>query len=637
MKKSPRKLSDYERNVLLTISRATLPSIGALPPGGSETAEKVERFLTEAGTATFWVYRILLWVIELSAIITTGRRFSQLPADRGEKWLVRWGAGPAVTRAVLMAVSTPIKVAHFDDPRIYEHFGRVHDRRAQQVERPRYMDQVTAGRDLPADKTIECDVVVVGTGAGGAVVAKELAEAGLAVVMLEEGDFFTRKDFSGRLWDAQRMLYRDKGFTVTLGNTIIPVPMGVTVGGSTTINTGTCWRTPEWILNRWVNDHGLDELTPDRMAPHFDRVEKILRIQAATPEQVGAVGRVIARGCDALGWTHLPVKRNAPECDGSGVCNFGCPIDAKLGMDLSYVPLALKSASVLFTRVRADRVWIENGRAAGVLARTRDGGKNVRFRSRAVVVACGAIMTPYFLLRQGICNRSGLVGRNLSIHPAVGAAALFNEEIRGYAATPQGYCVNQFHKDGILLLGASVPIDVAAAQFIMIGRELMEAMEAYDRVATFGGMVEDEGVGRVRPGPGGRPLMTYSVNAETLDKLKRAAAAIARIFLRAGAKWVHPHVQRAPTLRSDSDVDAFLRSPWKARDFILTAYHPLGTCRMGIDPLTSVINQNHESHDLPGLFIADGSVMPSSVAVNPQETIMAMATRAAERIAAKLT
>src|SRR5436309_12451690 len=139
-------------------------------------------------------------------------------------------------------------------------------------------ERVTAAAQLDGDETIECEVVVIGTGAGGAVVAKELAERGHAVVLLEEGDYHTRGDFNGHAADMQRKLYRDMGATLSVGNAVIPIPLGRTVGGTTAINSGTCYRTPDRVLHEWAVQFGLDELSPEKLAPHFERVEATLGV-----------------------------------------------------------------------------------------------------------------------------------------------------------------------------------------------------------------------------------------------------------------------------------------------------------------------------------------------------------------------
>ncbi|MBI2890547.1 MAG: GMC family oxidoreductase [Nitrospirae bacterium] len=630
-------LSPYERRVLEALAASALPAGRVFKAAGTPTLERFEKFLTEAGRAVGLGFRVLLWTLDIAAFLQTGSRFTRLSPERRERLLCGWMAGRGLRRALVFALTAPLKISHFDDPEIYAALGARFTFETGNEERPRYLDQAKSAATLSAGEVIEADAVVVGTGAGGAVVAKELAEAGLAVVILEEGRYHTRKDVTGHIWDAQKRFYRDKGFTFSIGNTVVPIPMGRAVGGSTAINTGTCWRTPDWVLERWVKELGLDEFAPDRLAPYFDRVEQTLPVHTADMKFVGGVGRVIARGCDRMGWSHRPLRRNAPDCDGAGVCDYGCPTDARRSMNLSYIPLALRSSALLLTEARADRVWLENGRAVGIEAQATGGGPRFRVRARAVVLACGTLLTPVLLLRQKLCNRSGYVGRNLSIHPATSLSALFDEPIRAFAAIPQGYCVDQFHRAGILLLGASAPVDLAATLFQLVGRDLVELMEAYERVAAFAVMVEDPSCGRVRIGPGGKPMIFYSVGREVLERITRGIELVGTIFLEAGASRLFPMVQGFPEVRDRRGLEGLKGARIRARDIFLSAYHPLGTCRIGKDPLRSVIDTNHQAHDLPGLYICDGSAVPTSVAVNPQETIMALATRAAEKIAGHLS
>jgi len=331
------------------------------------------------------------------------------------------------------------------------------------------------------------------------------------------------------------------------------------------------------------------------------------------------------------------LRRNAPDCDGQGVCVFGCPTDAKRSTNVSYVPMALKSAAMLVTGACADRVLLEGGAAAGVEACSTHDGRRLRVRSRAVVLACGALRTPLLLKRQKLPAGNRHVGRHLTIHPAIAATALFDEELRSFAAIPQGYCVDQFHREGMLLEGSTAPFDSGAMMFNLVGRELMEIMECYDRTASFGAMIsERRGAGRVRLLPGGWPLIRYRVTADVRERLQVAMTRICEIFFAAGATRVFPGVQGIKEFRSPQELRAFADSRVRARDFVLTAYHPLGTCRMAPDTGGGVVDGDLQVHGVPGLYVCDGGVVPTSPAVNPQITIMALAMRAAQRLAARL-
>jgi choline dehydrogenase-like flavoprotein len=430
----------------------------------------------------------------------------------------------------------------------------------------------------------------------------------------------------------QRKLYRDMGATLSVGNVGIPIPIGRSVGGTTTINSGTCYRPPARIFDKWSRDFGLP-LDGDTMAQYYQRVEGVLEVAPAQAEHLGGVARVIARGCEALGWHHHgPLRRNAPACDGQGVCCFGCPTDAKRSTNVSYVPLALKAGAQLFTGLRADEIIYESGRAVGVIARA--GATQLTVRARAVVVACGALLTPLFLERNGVSNKQ--LGRNLSIHPAIASLAQCDELIDAQKAIPQGYAIEELHAEGILFEGAFAPLDVGAASFPILGKRLVELLEDYRRIACFGCMIEDTSRGRVRRGPGGRPFITYWLNDHDVARLKRGVEAMARVFFAGGARRVLPIVNGFDEIGPE-DLPRLRAAKLSARDFEITAYHPLGTARLSTDASTGVCDADHQVHGVPGLYVADGSVVPSSPAVNPQLTIMALATRAADRLADKLS
>jgi choline dehydrogenase-like flavoprotein len=639
MEATVQRLPDDERRVALAVARAALPSGTRFAEADEGTVDRVERLLSGFGRGTVARWGGLLRFFDQAARVSArGRAFSSLSREDAEALLARWAFGDAdiARRTTALALTAPLKVAYFDDAKIYADLKGTFRFTAVGVETPRWMQQVTRGEELMEDADLECDAVVVGTGAGGAVVACELARRGLAVLMLEEGRYHGRADFDGRGIDNIRRFYRGKGTIGTIGNTFIPLPMGRLVGGSTAINTGTCWRTPDWVLDRWSKRDGLVELTPDNMAPYFERVEHEMQVTRADTKYMGGVARVIARGCDVLGYSHMALMRNAPACDGSGVCDYGCPTDARRSMNVSYVPSALSRGAQLMTSVRADRVLREGDRVVGIEGTALPTGKRVRVRARAIIVACGTAMSPILLSRDPVTKRLPWLGKNLSIHPATAVSALFDEEIRGYAAIPQGYCVDELRKEGILLMGASAPIDLGAAMFGFVGHKLMDLMEQYDRVASFGVMVEDVARGRVVAGPGGRPVILYRLGRVERERLRRGVELLSRIYLAAGAKEVYPALHGHRVLRDARDLAALSRTLPAANDWLLTAFHPLGTCRMATSKDRGVVSPDNEVFGAKGLFVTDGSAVPSSVGVNPQVTIMALATRAADKIGARL-
>lgn len=629
-------LSNDEKKILTAIAEVTVPPGKFFGRGGEADVQKLDRFL-ESHRGFSIAYRLALYLLELSpALAPPFRRFSRQSLEQRETILWKWRNGNPLQIAAIDLLCDPLKTAHFSDEGVYSRLGCVWNKNPAFAPKPPYMRQVRPASELSNGEVLECDVVVVGTGAGGAVVAKELAEKGCAVLLLEEGKYWTRKDFSGHLVDATKNFYRNRGLTFALGNTLIPVLMGRMVGGSTAVNTGTCWRTPPWILDKWANELGLSELSPAQLEPYFERVERILQVAPPSEETLGGIAKVIARGCDRLGYHHFPLLRNAPDCDGQGTCTFGCPTDARRSTNISYVPLALRTGALLMEEARATKVLIDRGTAVGVEAASVRTGKRFSVRAKGVVLACGAIMTPSFLLSQKICNSSRCIGRNLTLHPAVNVCALLpDDEIAFYKHVPQGYCIDTFHRKGILLLGTGLPIDASAAVIPLVGRKFSEVMSELDHVASFGVLVEDRPSGRVVV-IRGKPQIFYWLRKRELSLLKFGIEVLTEVFLAAGAKEVYPLHRRSPTISSRDDLKRFREKSFPPSSFRVASFHPLGTCRMGIDPNRSVVNPSHETHDLKKLFICDGSVVPTSVGVNPQETIMALSTRGADQIAKRI-
>jgi choline dehydrogenase-like flavoprotein len=280
-------------------------------------------------------------------------------------------------------------------------------------------------------------------------------------------------------------------------------------------------------------------------------------------------------------------------------------------------------------------VIVEGGRARGVVATSPD-GHTLTVRAKSVVIACGSIMTPLVLAREHLASRSGQLGKNLSIHPACGALAEFDEQILGWNGIPQGYAIEELHDEGILYEGAAVPLEMSMSFVHLIGPDLVRLAESFDHVASFGFLVEDTSRGSVSEVMG-QPMIRYWLTDKDVAHIKRGLDVLAQIYFAAGARVVHAPIAGFDVLRNEDDLARLRRTKVQPWDLDLTAYHPLGTARMGVDPNSSVVDANHQLHDCAGLYVVDGSAVPTSLGVNPQVTIMALATRAAEKIAAALT
>ncbi len=628
-------LGAHERRIARALAEASMPSVGSLPGGGEATVDRLERLLATIGGSVASAARAGLWTAEAWTVPRFGRPLTKLSPEVRERAIGRWAESESrYERWLLRAILVALKSAHFDDPRLSAHVGcKSGVDTPAMPERARWMQQVTDGRRAEADLDLACEVVVIGTGAGGAAAAYELARRGRAVLLLEAGHYRSRAEFTGRAADAYRKLYL--GSTVALGNVGAMIMAGRGVGGSTTINSGTCYRAPEHTLERWGERYGLTMLSPDRLAPYYERVESMLGVAEAPAEHLGGVARVVARGAELLQLSHKPLRRNAPGCDGQGVCCFGCPTGAKRSTDVSYVPEALARGAQLVTGARVERIHVEGGRARGVTARLGS-GRTLTVRAEAVVVAGGALMTPLLLAKNGLCESSGWLGKNLSIHPAAKVMAELDEVVDMSRGIPQSYAIDAYAREGLMFEGASTPLDVTAVAVPWVGRRFMELMDRYPHVATFGFMIQDRSRGAVRAGPGGMPLITYDMGRDDLARMQRGIEVLSELFLRAGAKRVMPMAFGCEEIRDEDDLAALRRMRLRPGDFEVSAFHPLGTCRMGTDPARSCVGPDGEAHDVAGLFVADGSVIPSSLGANPQLTIMALALRTAEALDARL-
>lgn len=626
----PARLNSREARIVIALAEAAIPPGSFLEGGGEGTLKRLLATLDDASPAYLNGMRALLWSAELSSLPTRGRSLSQLPLKARRRFLEDWEKSSShPKRAFLRAILTPIKAAHFDDPKMLAHVGCPSGHLGDIQEEPaRWKQQMMDGRDIDEDLEIECEVVVIGTGAGGAAVAYELASRGRAVLILEEGNHYERKDFDGRASTAYRTMYRDRAISVALGNVGIPLWAGRAVGGSTIINSGTCYRAPEHSLRYWRERYGLDELSSDDLAPHYEQVERMLEVEEADERYLGGVARVIGRGAQKLGLSHGPLRRNAPGCDGQGLCCFGCPTGAKRSTDRSYIPAALERGAQLIAGARVDFIEAVAGRARGVRARLAS-GMELRVRAEAVVVAGGALMTPLLLKKSNLCQQSGWLGKNLSIHPASKILALFDETIDMVKAIPQGYFIDSYAREGLLFEGASMPLDVTALGIPWVGERFMSVMERYRNIALFGFMIQDHSRGEVRQGPGGSPLVVYNLSKKDALRMQKGFEVLCEVFLAAGAKSVLPFIAGLDEVKSSRDLETLRSRRLRPGDFEITAYHPLGTARMGKDPRRSVIGPDHEAHDLKGLYVCDGSAIPSSLGVNPQMTIMALSLRAA--------
>jgi choline dehydrogenase-like flavoprotein len=493
------------------------------------------------------------------------------------------------------------------------------------------------GDTEPSGEGEECDVVIVGSGAGGAVAAATLAEAGLDVIVLEAGHGYNRKSYPDHPLDAIAALYRDAGLTMAEGRPNIPVPVARTVGGTTVINSGTCFRAPEPVLDDWRQRFGVT--WAGELDAHFAEAEDFLRVTPLDPERMGRNGQLAMEGAAAIGASGGPIARNAGNCVQCSSCPYGCEIDAKRGMHVSYLPRAVAAGARLRAGVEARRVLIEEGRAAGVrclaqgAAEQRPRPYTARARM-ATIVAGGALGTPELLLRSGLGGDQ--VGRNLHIHPACWVGARYGEEVRGWDGVMQSYYVDQWEAQRVLLEATFTPLPFGGAWLRGVGIEHQRAMLEFDRVGSIGVQLSDESSGRVRVARDGSLRASYHLSREDAGRLVFGIARAAEIHFAAGATEVYPNIGRVPVL-TPGRLAEFEATAFKPSELRLEAFHPMGSARIAASEGEGVCAGDGSVNGVADLYVADASLFPTSVGVNPMMTIIAFSTQIANRIAAGAT
>lgn len=506
---------------------------------------------------------------------------------------------------------------------------------------------------LERNLDLDADVVVIGSGAGGGVTAEILAQAGLKVAIVEEGPLASSSDFHMREREAYPQLYQESAGRQT-SNKAITILQGRCVGGGTTVNWTSSFRTPPRTLAHWAGAHGLQSMGEAEMAPWFKRMEERLAIApwAVAPNENNDLLR---RGCDKLGIASGAIQRNVKGCWNLGYCGMGCPTNAKQSMLVTTIPAALERGATLVYRARVARLVIERDRVVACEANGIAGNgaapsqHRVRLRARHFVLAAGAIGSPGILLRSSAPDPNLLLGKRTFLHPTVVSGALMPQRVEGYYGAPQTVYSDHF-LDTLPLDGkAGFKLESAPTHPVLVGITLPGFGEEHARwMANFpyiqvvialirdGFHPESQG-GRVVVRSDGIPMLDYVMSPYLWDAARRAYLAMAEIQFAAGAKTVMPMHEAAKPAESWSEARKQIESlPMKALAARVVTAHVMGGCPMGGDVLSAVVDESGRHHQLANLSVHDASVFPTSVAANPQLSIYALAARFSTALAGSL-
>jgi choline dehydrogenase-like flavoprotein len=501
---------------------------------------------------------------------------------------------------------------------------------------------------ITEDTTVEADVVIIGSGAGGGVVAGELAMAGKSVVVLEKGGYNNEANFTLQEAQAAPELYLKRG-TLTSKDLGIIVLAGSTLGGGTVVNWMTSFRTPGEILEEWAWDSGISDFTGADLQASFEAVEQ--RISVTSVSSHNRQNQLLFDGCKELGYHAGELRNNAIGCEQRcGFCGFGCRYGCKQSTLKTYLQDAYDHGARIIVRCSAEKVLIENGRAAGVQATAIDTETGqthrVTVRARAVIVAAGAVHSPAVLLRSGLENPH--VGRHLHLHPVTSVSGIYPDKVYSWQGVMQSAYSNQFgHLDG----NYGYKLEVPPAHPGLIGsstpwyspREYRDQVLRVANIATFIILTRDKGEGTITIDRDGEPVIDYVVSVYDRNHLMHGVRQAARIHFAAGAtSIVTLHNKRTRLDRpeggtvSEQQFREFDRQVERhgmgVNRIIMFTAHQMGTCRMGADPKNAVVDGNHEVYGVKGLFVCDGSVFPGASGVNPMLSIMGLAHRSSQYI-----
>jgi choline dehydrogenase-like flavoprotein len=479
-----------------------------------------------------------------------------------------------------------------------------------------------------SDREETADAVIVGAGPGGAAVARVLAAAGARVLVVEEGPPTSR--FRPNQGQTMRHHMQEGGALVATGSAPIPIAAGRGVGGGSLINSAIAWRCPDDVLDGWTPLIGDERYGAVAMRPVYDELWELLGITPTREDIAGENNHLVVRGVRKLGLDGGYLDRYTPGCTGCGICYWGCPSGGKASVNTNLLAEAVGSGARILADVKVDRVLVEGGRAVGISGRwtdpdTRAAGGRLTVRAARVILAAGGIGTPRLLHSAGLAGQLGPVGEGLHIHPGNAVFGRCDAPVNWWQGATQGAYFRCPDAHGVLPHTSNLPPEAILASRGTLGDESRAALAEAPYLCGMVVMVSDTGTGSVSAWGDGRARVAYDFAQADIERIKLGMYWSAKVLVAGGARELRAPVRGVrscdtPELLRDQLADKGIR------DFTLYASHPMSTCRMHREPGRGVIGADGQAHGLPGLFVADSSIFPTSLGVNPSVTTMAMAT-----------
>jgi choline dehydrogenase-like flavoprotein len=469
-------------------------------------------------------------------------------------------------------------------------------------------------------KEVECDCLVIGSGAGGAVAFRELAQAGKDVLLVEEGKAWEQKDFNTPVSELTQKLYRGGGVTPFLGKPAIGFGEGVALGGTTVINGGLLWRTPEWILDEWHQNNKIDGYSMDELSPYFDEIERSLSVD----DELGIDGfdfdsQLIEQSAIDLGWKVVPVPRATKNCSRRNQCGTGCPSGAKQSVDKTYIKSGIKSGGRVSTRVKIVKLNKQNRVIKSAIGQDMVSGDKVLFRFKTVFLAAGAINTPLLLKKSRL---SAIAGNKLQFHLNLKVFAKFPDIINANKGTIFTRQVQEFEQEGLLIMGTNFsPPYLATALAHLDNNQFNKYFGMYKNSAVYTPMIKPIGSARIHSVLGDKIITHQLDQVHDLEKLRKALVVTSKLLFNAGAEVVILPLENCKPVKNYLEATNVIAQA-EIKQFQLLSVHAMSSCAMGIKD-NSVCSLDGRVRGLKNLYVCDASILPSNIGESPQETIMA--------------
>jgi len=641
---APQSLNAFEYAVCRAIAEAMYPSRESQWPSYEEAKvlEEIDHYLQGVVPQKRRMIRLLLTFTELAAMLKPPfRRFTHLTPDQRLRLLNGWDSGRS---AFLNLCSTSLRMlfnlAYLSNASVRDKIGEGDRTECHENVLPRRFAKKSDGTvegvmefAQLSGRTLreEVDFVVIGSGPGGAVVAHELAEAGRSVIVLEEGQFYRPEENPIHALRTLRNVYAEQGLRFTKGNTPIRTMQARALGGTSVVNSAITWRAPQRVFDHWQRDFGIEGISRATLDPFYAKAEIAINAHPTEEKIWGEKGILFRNGCAGVGVSSAPTTRAAKECNGCSQCFYGCRRNAKQSMDRTYIPAAIEHGARFYTSCRAEELIVENKRVAGVRAAiidpsTRQISGSIEVRAQATIIAAGAMASPILLLKNSLPYHSPAIGKNLSFHNGYAVAGVYDHDVEPWRGATQDWhseaYLPEIHMEVLWVNSA-----LLTARTRGFGVSFNRTLEELRRTAFWCISICGSSRGEVRANRSWEPSLRFSLNEADAQLLKRGADHLAEHFLASGAKIVRTGMGGLGEITNKAQMEELRRYKPRPEQMIVGGNHVFGTCAMGSDPRSSVVDSNHRVHGVEDLYICDTSVFPAQSEVNPQLTLMAMAGR----------